>query len=89
MSKWIKAFIVLMSILLALSIILYLRDYYEAMNKAKEYGEKGDYEEMELMLDFAHSRIRSIFITLGIGLAILGPIIYYYRKSLRKEQPKA
>ena len=63
MSKWIKAINAFAVILLVSITFLYLRDYYWAMEVAKEYEEKGDYEGMRSMLDFAHTRIRNMLRT--------------------------
>ncbi|MEM3793452.1 MAG: hypothetical protein QXS76_00940 [Candidatus Bathyarchaeia archaeon] len=84
MSMWMKAYIAFMVILLSLMVFLYLRDYYWAMEEAKEYGRKGDYEGMRLMLDYAHTRIRNILIMLFVFIPIIAGSISYYHKQRSK-----
>jgi len=81
MSRWIKIYIAFIVVLLSLMVFLYLRDYYWAMEVAKEYEEKGYYEGMRSMLDFAHTRIRNMLITLFIFIPIIAGCISYYHKQ--------
>jgi hypothetical protein len=79
-----KTFILFTLLLLAFSIILYLRDYYEAVGQAERYRSEGRYELAEDMLNLAHGRIRGMLITFTIWAIVMVPIIYRYRKMKKK-----
>ncbi len=81
MSRRMKALIVVMSLIFGFIVASYLNSYYWAMDKAREYMREGDYELAEDMLDFAHSRIRNMFILILFWTSIMTPIIYHSRKS--------
>lgn len=86
MKKGLMIFNVSMIFLLILSIFLYVRDYYEGIDEAKEAMREGNYEFAEEMIDYAHRSIRNLFITLLFWVPIMYSINHYYRKRERSKK---
>jgi hypothetical protein len=80
MSLKLKAITSFMILLLCFIIASYLRNYYEAVDKAEEYIREGKSELVEYELDFAGRSIRGMFIAFIIWTIAMIPIIYGYYK---------
>jgi uncharacterized membrane protein (DUF106 family) len=90
MSQKLKVF--MLSIILFLTLLFgvitasYLRNYYEAVNRAEEYIVEGEYEMAKDELEFAHRSIRGMFITFIIWAITIAPLAYEYYKTYVKKK---
>jgi|GEM_PF-6952598 len=76
MKRSIKIIIIFYIIILSFIFFMNIRDYYFYMEDARKYIREGNEELAELCLDYAHSRIRGIFIALSFSI----PFLYLIRK---------
>jgi predicted nucleic acid-binding Zn ribbon protein len=84
LKRWEKVLIIVLTLLLLISIVLYIRDYYWALDEAFEACtcSKGDFESCQDLRNYANSRIRNMFVALMTYLALVSIIIgYRYRKG--------
>ncbi len=80
LKRWEKVLIMVLTLLLLISIVLYIRDYYWALDEAFEACSKGDFESCQDLRNYANSRIINMFVTLMTYLALVSIIIgYRYR----------
>jgi hypothetical protein len=79
----IKIITIIYIVILFFIIFLNIRDYYLAMEEAKNYIKEGKTILAEESINYAHSRIRGIFIILSFSILIL----YFLRRkgSLKSE----
>jgi predicted nucleic acid-binding Zn ribbon protein len=82
LKRWEKVLIMVLTLLLLISIVLYIRDYYWALDEAFEACSKGDFESCQDLRNYANSRIINMFVALMTYLALVSIIIgYRYRKG--------
>lgn len=82
----ILSMILFLTLLLGVIITSYLRSYYEAVSKAREYRMEGKYELAEDELEFARRSIRGMFIALIIWTATMAPLAYGYYRTYVEEK---